>query len=86
MKKSNKITKSSPKTFIGQVISDKMQHTLTVLLSYKRIHPLYRKIVKKNKKILVDDNLSAKIGDMVKVAECKPLSKRKKFTTLKIIK
>jgi len=86
MKKIKKNPSKSAKTFIGQVISDKMQHTLTVLLSYKSIHPLYRKIIKKTKKILVDDNLSAKVGDMVKVAECKPISKRKFFTTLEIIK
>jgi len=86
MKKISKTDTKSAKTFIGQVISAKMQHTLTVLLSYKSIHPVYRKIVKKTKKILVDNNLSAKVGDMVKVAECKPKSKRKNFTTLEIIK
>ena len=79
-------TKHSGKIFIGRVVSDKMQDTIVVLLSYQSRHPIYKKIVKKSKKIYAQNNLLAHQGDLVKVIECRPLSKLKKFTTLEIIK
>jgi len=78
--------KKITRTFTGRVVSDKMKNTITILLNYKNRHPLYKKIVKKSKKIYAENNLSAKINDTVKVAECRPLSKLKRFTTLEIIK
>ena len=74
------------KTFEGSVISDKMTNTIVVSLEYTNRHPLYKKIVKKHKNIYAENNLSAKIGDIVKVRETRPLSKLKRFTTLEIIK
>lgn len=74
------------KTFIGEVVSDRMEKTITISLEYKRRHPLYKKIMTKHKKIYAENNLSAKIGDIVKVRETKPLSKLKRFITLEIIK
>jgi small subunit ribosomal protein S17 len=74
------------KTFEGSVISDKMTNTIVVSLKYTRRHPLYKKIVKKHKNIYVENNLSAQIGDIVKVRETRPLSKLKRFTTLNIIR
>lgn len=74
------------KTFDGKVISDKMTNTIVVSLEYTRRHPLYKKIVKKHKNIYAENNLSAKIGDIVKVRETRPLSKLKRFTTLAITK
>jgi small subunit ribosomal protein S17 len=74
------------KSFTGVVVSDKMTNTLVVSLSYTSRHPLYQKIIKKNKKIYADNNLNAKMGDTVKVRETRPLSKLKRFTTQEIIK
>lgn len=74
------------KTFTGTVVSDKMTKTITVRLDYKHRHPLYKKVIKTKSKIYADNNLSAKIGDTVKVSECRPLSKLKRFTTQEIIK
>ena len=74
------------KTFEGSVISDKMTNTIVVSLEYTRRHPLYKKIFKKHKNIYAENNLSAKIGDKVKVRETRPLSKLKRFTTLAITK
>ncbi|MFA6184912.1 MAG: 30S ribosomal protein S17 [Candidatus Shapirobacteria bacterium] len=74
------------KTFEGSVISDKMTNTIVVSLEYTRRHPLYKKIIKKHKNIYAENNLSAKIGDKVKVRETRPLSKLKRFTTLAITK
>jgi small subunit ribosomal protein S17 len=81
----NKINKNG-KTFEGSVISDKMTNTIVVSLEYTKRHPLYKKIFKKHKNIYAENNLSAKIGDMVKVRETRPLSKLKRFTTLAITK
>lgn len=74
------------KIFSGVVVSDKMTNTIVVSLSYTSRHPLYKKIVKKNKKIYSENNLTAHIGDVVKVRETRPLSRLKRFTTLEIIK
>lgn len=83
----NKINSiNTGKTFEGVVVSNKMQNTITVSLEYKRSHPRYKKILTKHKKIYSENNLKAKIGDIVKVRETRPLSKIKRFTTLEIIK
>ncbi len=82
----DKINPKTGKIFTGIVVSDKMANTIVVSLSYTFRHPLYKKIVKKNKKIYVENNLKAKIGDTVKVRETRPLSKLKRFITLEIIK
>lgn len=74
------------KTFTGVIVSDKMNNTIVISLAYKSRHPIYRKIVKKNKKIYAENNLQAKTGDIVKVREVRPLSKLKRFTTLEIVK
>jgi len=81
-----KKTNTNGKTFEGSVISDKMTNTIVVSLEYTRRHPLYKKIVRKHKNIYAENNLSAKVGDRVKVRETRPLSKLKRFTTLAITK
>ncbi len=81
----NKINKTG-KTFEGTIVSDKMANTIAVSLEYTSRHPIYKKIVSKHKKIYAENNLSAKVGDRVKVLETRPLSKLKRFTTLEIIK
>jgi len=73
------------KTFTGIVVSDKMQGTIVVKMDYKFQHPLYKKTVKRAKKIYVDNNLKAKIGDTIKAREVKPISHLKRFTTVSII-
>ena len=74
------------KTFIGQVVSDKMADTIVVELEYTNRHPKYKKIVTKHKNIYSDNKLSAKTGDTVKVRETRPTSKLKRFTLVEIIK
>lgn len=82
----DKIKSKTGKIFTGVVVSDKMANTIVISLSYTFRHPLYQKIVKKNKKIYAENNLKAKTGDTVKVRETRPLSKLKRFITLEIIK
>ena len=73
-------------TKIGVVIGDKMKKTVTVLVERPVRHPLYKKIVKKRKKFLVHDEYEkCKVGDVVKIVETRPLSRRKRWRVLEIV-
>lgn len=67
------------KTFIGRVVSTKMDQTAVVAVETKKIHPLYKKGVKKTKKYPAHDELGVKEGDLVKIVETRPISKTKKW-------
>ena len=63
---------------IGVVVSDKMDKTIVVKVERQFSHPLYKRTVKKSKKFMAhDEGNIAKIGDYVRIRECRPLSKRK---------
>jgi len=77
--------KKQPRTLTGRVVSDKMAKTVTVLIERRVKHPLYGKYVSKSSKVKAhDENNECKIGDLVTVAESKPISKFKTWTLLKI--
>lgn len=62
----------------GTVVSDKMEKTIVVEVERRVTHPLYKKIVRRTKKYVAHDESNAlKIGDLVRIRECRPLSKRK---------
>ena len=62
----------------GRVTSDKMNKTITVLVERRVIHPLYKKFIRRSKKYAAhDDTNMCKIGDTVRIEECRPISKRK---------
>ena len=62
----------------GRVTSDKMDKTITVLVERRVIHPLYKKFIRRSKKYAAHDDLNiCKIGDTVRIEECRPISKRK---------
>lgn len=67
------------KTFIGRVVSTKMDQTAVVVVETKKMHPLYKKRVKKTKKYHAHDELGVKEGDLVKIIETRPISKTKKW-------
>ena len=70
----------------GVVVSDKMDKTVTVLVERQFAHPLYKKIVKKSKKFLAhDENNDCKVGDVVKIVESRPLSRRKRWRVIEIV-
>lgn len=74
------------KTMIGQVVSDKMDKTVVVLVEYRIMHPLYKKYVKRSKKFKAhDESNSCKIGDTVKVQSCNPISKDKTWNMVEIL-
>lgn len=71
----------------GKVVSDKMNKTRVVLVERLEIHPLYKKIIKRSKKIKIhDENNETKIGDIVQAIETRPLSKEKRHKLYKIVK
>jgi small subunit ribosomal protein S17 len=75
------------KTFIGKVVSVKMNKTVVVEVIRKTPHPLYRKLIKRSGRYKADTGeLILKLGDKVKVAETKPISKDKFFKVLEVIK
>jgi small subunit ribosomal protein S17 len=65
----------------GRVTSDKMNKTITVLVDRRVMHPLYKKFIRKSKKYAAHDEENVcKVGDMVRIVECAPISKRKTWT------
>lgn len=67
----------------GVVVSDKMDKTVTVKVERRIMHPLYKKFIRRSKKYAAHDESNAcKIGDVVSIRECKPISKRKKWEVL----
>jgi small subunit ribosomal protein S17 len=71
---------------IGIVISNKMQKTVVVKVESRYSHPIYSKTMIKTKKYLAHDEMSqCNIGDTVLVTECRPLSKKKRWSISKIV-
>lgn len=75
------------KIFTGKVVSDKMDKTVVVEVARLVQHPLYKKTVKYRKKFMAHDEQNrCKIGDIVSIVETRPLSKRKRWVVLDILK
>lgn len=67
----------------GEVVSDKMDKTVTVLVERRFMHPVYKKYVRRTDKYAAhDENNSFKAGDKVQIEECRPISKRKKWRVI----
>ena len=79
-------TRAFRKTRVGIVISDKMDKTIVVAIATNVQDPLYHKIIKRTYKLKAhDEKNEASIGDTVKVMECRPLSKDKRWRLVEII-
>lgn len=74
------------KKFVGKVISAKMSKTVVVEVERHKIHPLYKKRIKFKKKFHAHNELGAKDGDKVLIAETRPISKTKKWEVKEVIK
>jgi small subunit ribosomal protein S17 len=86
IKKEEKKPDQIKKTITGVVVSDKMDKTVVVQIEYKKMHKLYKKFVKKSKKFKAhDEKNECKTGDTVKIIECRPLSKEKKWKIIEIV-
>jgi len=67
----------------GRVTSDKMDKTVTVLVDRRVMHPLYKKFIRRSKKYAAHDEANqCKIGDTVRIEECRPISKRKTWLVI----
>ncbi|NTV92541.1 MAG: 30S ribosomal protein S17 [Chlorobiaceae bacterium] len=74
------------KSWQGKVVSDKMDKAIIVVVERRVQHPVYKKYFKKTTRLMAhDENNEAGIGDLVKVVECRPLSKRKSCRLVEII-
>ncbi len=81
------MTRNSRRTLTGNVVSNKNDKTITVLVETYKNHPLYKKRLKQSKKFTAhDENNEANVGDRVKIAETRPLSATKRFRLLEIVK
>ena len=79
-------TRALRKTRVGKVVSDKMDKTIVVAIADNVKHPTYGKIIKRTVKIHAhDEKNECGIGDTVKVMECRPLSKDKRWRLVEII-
>ncbi|CEG24413.1 30S ribosomal protein S17 [Planococcus massiliensis] len=74
------------KVYTGRVVSDKMDKTVTVMVETQKKHALYGKRVKYSKKFKAhDEQNEAKMGDIVRIMETRPLSATKRFRVLEIV-
>ncbi len=74
------------KTLIGQIISTKMEKTVTVKVEQKFRHPIYKKVITRHKKYKAhNDKFDLEKGDWVKIEETRPISKDKHFKVIEKI-
>src|SRR6516165_1099536 len=72
---------------VGNVVSTKMQKTIVVEVEMRKAHPKYKRIVRSTKKFYAhDEQNSARIGDMVRIRETRPLSKLKRWSLEEIVR
>tara|TARA_B100001093_G_C26857011_1_gene1027949 strand:- start:5155 stop:5421 length:267 start_codon:yes stop_codon:yes gene_type:complete len=80
-------TNSMARVLSGNVVSNKMQDTIVVMIERRVKHPKYRKFIKRSTKVHAhDQGNTAAIGDLVDVQECAPLSKTKSWKLINIRK
>ena len=80
------VRKSLVQTFVGRVVSDKMNKTVTVLVERRVKHPLYGKIVMQSRKFHAhDENNECKTGDLVEIAATRKLSKTKHWRLIEVV-
>jgi len=72
---------------VGNVVSTKMQKTIVVEVEMRKAHPKYKRIVKSSKKFYAhDEQNSARLGDVVRIRETRPLSKLKRWSLEEIVR
>src|ERR1700722_8584370 len=80
-------SKANKNEKIGEVVSTKMTKTIVVEVSRRVPHPLYKRIIGKRKKFYAhDEEGTAKLGDVVRIIECRPLSKLKHWRLGEVVR
>ena len=71
---------------VGTVVSTKMQKTIVVEIEMRKAHPKYKRVIKSNKKFYAhDEQNSARVGDVVRIREARPLSKLKRWRVVEVL-
>ncbi|NTU90580.1 MAG: 30S ribosomal protein S17 [Chlorobiaceae bacterium] len=79
-------TRGRKKSWLGKVVSDSMDKGIVVAVERRVQHPVYKKYFKKTTRLMAhDEKNEAGIGDLVRVTECRPLSKRKSCRLVEIV-
>ena len=78
-------TRKQRKTRTGVVASDKMTKTVSVLLARRFAHPVYGKQITRSKKVLARNEVGARAGDTVRIAETRPLAKTVRWRVAEIL-
>lgn len=74
------------RTAVGRVVSDKMDKSISVLIERSVKHPLYEKSMRRSRKFHAHDEANAcKVGDLVEIEECRPISKTKAWRLKSIL-
>ena len=80
------VSRSSRKTRVGLVVSDKMEKTVVVSIERRVQHPVYGKMVRRTKRFKAhDERNEAKTGDTVRIMETRPMSKDKRWRVVEIV-
>jgi small subunit ribosomal protein S17 len=79
-------SESNTRTLVGRVVSDKRSKTITVLVERRVVHELYGKIIGRSRKYHAHDEKGEyKMGDLVEIAETRPISKTKNWVVTKLV-
>lgn len=79
-------TRNTRKIRIGSVVSNKMNKSIIVAIERRVAHPIYKKYFKKTTRLMAhDEKNECGLGDIVKIMETRPLSKRKKWRLVEIV-
>ena len=74
------------RSIIGRVVSDKADKTRTVLVERRVRHPLYGKFIRRSTRLYVhDEGNESRMGDTVRIRECRPLSRLKRFALVEVL-
>lgn len=78
-------TEKKQRTIEGRVVSNKMNKTVTVLVERQIKHGLYGKYIRRSTKLHAHDEQGCQEGDVVRVAECRPVSKTKNWRVVEVV-
>jgi small subunit ribosomal protein S17 len=80
------VSERGRRTVTGQVVSDKMDKTVSVSIERLIKHPVYGKYIRRTTKVLAhDESNECKAGDRVTISECRPMSKRKAWQVVNVV-
>lgn len=75
------------KVLLGEVVSDRMNKTVTVLVGRRVRHPIYERVVRRSKKYHAhDEQNQCRVGDVVRIVETRPLSRTKRWRLQEIVR